>query len=38
MQIDDFIRRVASEPERTITRTVWTTPPEVLAKQRRPEA
>jgi hypothetical protein len=32
MQIDDFIARAASEPERTVTRTVWTTPPEVLAK------
>ena len=32
MQIEDFINRVAGEPERTVTRTVSTTPPEVLAK------
>src|SRR5580704_12752476 len=32
MQIDDFIARAASEPERTVTRTVWTTPPHLLAK------
>lgn len=32
MQIDDFIGRVTSEPERTVMRTVWTTPPDVLAK------
>ena len=36
MQIDDFLARVASEPERTVTRTVWTAPPEVLAKAAKP--
>jgi hypothetical protein len=32
MQIEDFINRVAGEPERTVTLTVSTTPPKVLAK------
>ncbi len=32
MRIDELLKRVAGEPERTVTRTVWTTPPEVLAK------
>jgi hypothetical protein len=32
MQIDEFITRVASEPERTVTRTVWLMPPDLLAK------
>ncbi len=32
MQIDDFMSRAAGEPGRTVTRTVWTTPTEVLAK------
>lgn len=36
MQIDDFVARAASESERTVTRTVWTTPPEVLAKAAAP--
>jgi hypothetical protein len=36
MQIDDFINRVASEPERIITRTIWTTPKDVLAQAAMP--
>ena len=32
MQIEELLKHVAGEPERTVTRTVWTTPPEVLAK------
>ncbi|CAN5341139.1 hypothetical protein BH09MYX1_BH09MYX1_62170 [soil metagenome] len=36
MKVDDFISRVAGEPERTVTRTVWTTPPEVLAQAAKP--
>ena len=36
MQIDDFIDLVASEPERTLTWTVRTTPSEVLAKAAAP--
>lgn len=32
MRIEEFLGKVASEPERTTTGTVWTTPPEVLAK------
>jgi hypothetical protein len=32
MRIDELLERVSGEPERTVTRSVWTTPPEVLAK------
>ena len=36
MQIEDLIKRVAAEPERTVKRTAWTTPTSVLARQARP--
>jgi hypothetical protein len=36
MHIDDFISLVAGEPERTVRRTVWSPPPEVLAKASKP--
>lgn len=36
MRIEEFISKVASEPERTITRTVWTSPPELLARMNQP--
>ncbi len=32
MQIEELLKHVGGEAERTVTRTVWTTPPEVLAK------
>lgn len=35
VQIDEFIQCVAGEPERILTRTVWITPPEVLAQAAR---
>jgi hypothetical protein len=36
MRVDQFIQSVTGEPERTVTRTVWTTPPDVLAEAARP--
>lgn len=36
MRIEEFLSKVAGEPERTVTQTVWTTPPEVLARMTRP--
>jgi hypothetical protein len=36
MLIEDLLGRVAAEPERTVRRTVWRTPPEVLAKAAQP--
>jgi len=36
MNIDEFMERVASEPDRAVTLTVWTTPSEVLATASRP--
>lgn len=35
MRIEEFLRKVASEPERTVTHSVWTTPTEVLAKMAK---
>ena len=32
MRIEEFLSKVASEPERTVTETIWTTPPEVFAR------
>jgi hypothetical protein len=32
MEIEELIDRVAREPERTITRTVWIAPPDVVAR------
>jgi hypothetical protein len=34
--IDDFIARVASEPERTVERPIWNLPAAALAKAREP--
>jgi hypothetical protein len=31
MQIEELLKHVASEPGRSVTRTLWVTPPEVLA-------
>ena len=36
MQIEELLKHVADEPERTVTQTVWTTPPELLAKASKP--
>ena len=36
MRIEELLSKVASEPERTITRTVWTSPPELLARMKQP--
>jgi len=36
MKFDAFLNQVASEPERTIRRTVRTTPPQVLEQAARP--
>lgn len=32
MQVEEFMALVGSEPERTISQTVWTAPPDALAK------
>ena len=36
MDLEAFVRLVASEQERTVTRTVWSTPADVLAKAAMP--
>jgi hypothetical protein len=36
MRIEELLKHAASEPEKTVTRTVWTTPPDVLAKAGKP--
>ena len=36
MEIEQLLKYVATEPERTVSRTVWTTPAEVLAKVAAP--
>jgi hypothetical protein len=36
MQIEEFLKQVGSEPERSVTRTVGATPPEMLAKAAKP--
>ena len=36
METDDFIARVTGETERVVTRTVWSTPPGVLARAISP--
>jgi len=36
VRLEEFIKKIASEPERTFTRTVWNTPPDVLARAAEP--
>ena len=36
MHIEDFFKRVANEPERTVAQTVWTTPAETFAEAGKP--
>ena len=36
MRLEEFIKNIASEPERTFTRTVWNTPRDVLARAAQP--
>ena len=36
MRIEEFLSKVASEPERTLMETHWTSPPELLARMKQP--
>jgi hypothetical protein len=36
VRIEEFIHRVAGEPEQTVTRPVWTAPPDVLGIAAKP--